>query len=79
MQLVLFFLLQMETQNREIKAREAELKQNIKDYKDLKEHLDISKKTVLLEAKKEAKEIVTAANKTIENTIAEIKKSNADF
>lgn len=68
----------LETQNREIKKREAELKQNIKDYKDLKEHLDVSKKTVLLEAKKEAKEIIIAANKTIENTIAEIKKSNAD-
>jgi DNA mismatch repair protein MutS2 len=40
--------------------------------------LDENRKALLKEAKQEAKNIILNANKLVENTIAEIKSSNAD-
>ncbi|ASU34043.1 endonuclease MutS2 [Mucilaginibacter xinganensis] len=44
----------------------------------LKSYLDENKKTLIREAKDQAKNIILNANKLVENTISEIKSSNAD-
>ncbi len=44
----------------------------------LKSYLEENKKVLIREAKDEAKNIILNANKLVENTIAEIKSSNAD-
>ncbi|RCH55802.1 endonuclease MutS2 [Mucilaginibacter hurinus] len=44
----------------------------------LKNYLDENKKALLREAKQEAQNIILNANKLVENTIAEIKSTNAD-
>jgi DNA mismatch repair protein MutS2 len=44
----------------------------------LKSYLEENKKVLIKEAKDEAKNIILNANKLVENTIAEIKSSNAD-
>ncbi len=49
-----------------------------KDYEELKEMLDMEKKTVIREAQGEAKRIVDRANKEVEKTIREIKEHQAD-
>jgi len=44
----------------------------------LKSYLEENKKTLIRDAKQEAKNIILNANKLVENTISEIKSSNAD-
>jgi DNA mismatch repair protein MutS2 len=48
------------------------------ENEELKSFLDENRKALLKEAKQEAKNIILNANKLVENTIAEIKSSNAD-
>ncbi|TWR31290.1 endonuclease MutS2 [Mucilaginibacter pallidiroseus] len=48
------------------------------ENEELKSFLDENRKNLLREAKQEAKSIIQNANKLVENTIAEIKSSNAD-
>jgi DNA mismatch repair protein MutS2 len=48
------------------------------ENEELKNFLDENRKSLLKEAKQEAKNIILNANKLVENTIAEIKSSNAD-
>lgn len=50
----------------------------LKENEELKSFLDENRKGLLKEAKQEAKNIILNANKLVENTIAEIKSSNAD-
>nr|WP_294948877.1 endonuclease MutS2 [uncultured Mucilaginibacter sp.] len=50
----------------------------LKENEELKIFLDENRKTLLKEAKQEAKDIILNANRLVENTIAEIKSSNAD-
>lgn len=50
----------------------------LKENEELKSFLDDNRKNLLKEAKQEAKDIILNANKLVENTIAEIKSSNAD-
>ena len=50
----------------------------LKENDELKTFLDENRKNLLKEAKQEAKNIILNANKLVENTIAEIKSSNAD-
>src|SRR6202012_1241645 len=44
----------------------------------LKSYLEENKKSLIKEAKEQAKNIILDANKLVENTISEIKRSNAD-
>src|SRR6201996_5007058 len=44
----------------------------------LKSYLEENKKTLIRDAKQEAKDIILNANRLVENTISEIKSSNAD-
>jgi len=48
------------------------------ENEELKSFLDENRKLLMKEAKQEAKNIILNANKLVENTIAEIKSSNAD-
>ncbi|MEO6151256.1 MAG: Smr/MutS family protein, partial [Mucilaginibacter sp.] len=48
------------------------------ENEELKAYLEENKKGLMREAKQEAKNIILNANKLVENTIAEIKSSNAD-
>jgi len=50
----------------------------IRENEKLKAYYDENKRTLVSEAKQEAKNIILNANKLVENTISEIKSSNAD-
>ena len=50
----------------------------LKENEELKSFLDENRKGLIKEAKQEAQNIILNANKLVENTIAEIKSSNAD-
>ncbi len=50
----------------------------LKENEELKSYLEENKKVLLREAKLQAKTIIQDANKLVENTISEIKSSNAD-
>ena len=63
--------IKLEKQQRQVNALLAENEQ-------LKSYLEENKKTLIRDAKQEAKNIILNANKLVENTISEIKSSNAD-
>jgi DNA mismatch repair protein MutS2 len=63
--------LKLEKQQRHVNALLAE-------NETLKSYLEENKKALIRDAKQEAKDIILNANKLVENTIAEIKSSNAD-
>ena len=44
----------------------------------LKSYLEENKKSLIRDAKEQAKNIILDANKLVENTISEIKSNNAD-
>jgi len=61
----------LEKQQRQVNALLAE-------NETLKTYLEENKKTLIKDAKEQAKSIILSANKLVENTISEIKSSNAD-
>lgn len=63
--------IKLEKQQRQVNALLAENEQ-------LKSYLEENKKTLIRDARQEAKNIILNANKLVENTISEIKSSNAD-
>ena len=63
--------IKLEKQQRQVNALLAENEQ-------LKSYLEENKKILIRDAKQEAKNIILNANKLVENTISEIKSSNAD-
>jgi DNA mismatch repair protein MutS2 len=63
--------LQLDRQQRQVNALLAE-------NETLKSYLEENKKALIRDAKQEAKDIILNANKLVENTISEIKSSNAD-
>ncbi len=65
-------------QNAALNKQIEELKQRTEQYNSLKNFLETDKTRILNQAKEEAKKIVKDANKTIENTIRQIKESNAE-
>ena len=60
------------------KAKERLLKTRLKEYNELKETLELTKKRYLQEAKLEAKALLDQTNKKIESTIRQIKEDKAD-
>ena len=58
--------------------QEQQARSSMKQYTELKQFLDEKKNTLIHEAKREAATIVNSANRDIENTIREIKESQAD-
>lgn len=61
-----------------VKQQENQLKQVLEENQELKIHLEEQKKKALKTAKQEAQAIISNANKLVEQTIAQIKKSKAD-
>ncbi|QHT67129.1 endonuclease MutS2 [Rhodocytophaga rosea] len=64
--------------NQEVTNKDKNLSQTLKEYTELKSHLDTEKKKLLNQAKEEAKRLVREANQKIEQTIREIKENKAD-
>src|SRR5690606_3457748 len=63
---------------REIERKERQLNRIQEESKTLQTYLEENKKSILKQAKLEAQEILKGANKLIENTISEIKETQAD-
>ncbi len=62
----------------EVTAKDKLLKTRLKEYNELKDTLESTKKRYVQEAKQEAKHILDQANRKIEKTIREIKESKAE-
>ncbi len=78
-------LVDLEREKKEIYDTKVKLDKQQKRVNDLlaeneklKSYLDENKKTLIRDAKQEAKNIILNANKLVENTIADIKSNNAD-
>src|ERR1700761_687129 len=78
-------LVDLEREKKEIYDTKVKLDRQQKRVNDLlaeneklKEYLEENKKTLIRDAKQEAKNIILNANKLVENTIADIKSSKAD-
>lgn len=69
---------ELEKKSREVKVADSFLAEMIEKYEKQQNELTQNKNKILREAKSEAKEILSGANKAIENTIREIKESKAD-
>jgi DNA mismatch repair protein MutS2 len=64
--------------DKEIQVADELLDATIKKFKASNEKIENQRDTIINQAKKEAKNIIDSANKLIENTIAEIKKADAE-
>lgn len=62
----------------EIKIKEKLLQTRLKEYNELKETLELTKKRQIQEAKQEAKRLLDETNKKIEATIREIREEKAE-
>lgn len=65
-------------QRREIRQKEEQLNRMVSENTALKQHFEENRKKLLREAKEEARDIISSANKLVENTIRQIKQSEAD-
>src|SRR5690606_1917402 len=63
---------------KEIERKERQVARIQEESKTLQSYLEENKKSILKQAKLEAQEILKGANKLIENTISEIKETQAD-
>jgi DNA mismatch repair protein MutS2 len=66
------------SRNLELATRERHLKKSSTEYAELKAYLDNQRKTIVNDAKAEAKRLVREANQKIENTIRQIREGEAD-
>jgi DNA mismatch repair protein MutS2 len=62
----------------ELSRKEEHLAKLIKEYRTLKDELFSNKKEIIENAKKEARSILSSANKVVENTIKDIVEANAE-
>jgi DNA mismatch repair protein MutS2 len=69
---------EIKKKSQELKIADELLSGVIEKYNNLSQSLENEKREILKQAKREAKEIIINANKKIENTISQIKESNAD-
>ena len=69
---------QLEQKLKEIEKKELNLEKSAKDYQELNDFISNQKKSIIINAKQEAKSIVKEANKRVEQAIREIKESQAD-
>ncbi|MBP5547264.1 MAG: Smr/MutS family protein [Bacteroidales bacterium] len=65
-------------QRTELQVSDNFLNEVIAKYQSLTEKLESKKYEILSEARQQAKQIISDANRTVERTIADIKKSNAE-
>jgi len=62
----------------QLEKQQRRVNELMQENEKLKTYYDENKRTLVSEAKQEAKNIILNANKLVENTISEIKSSNAD-
>ncbi|WP_448700023.1 endonuclease MutS2 [Mucilaginibacter sp. AW1-3] len=62
----------------QLEKQQRRVSELMQENEKLKAYYDENKRTLVSEAKQEAKNIILNANKLVENTISEIKSSNAD-
>jgi DNA mismatch repair protein MutS2 len=67
-----------EKKNRELAEQERKLRISVSEYTELKKYLEEAKGDILREAKVKAKLLLKEANQQIENTIKEIRQSQAE-
>ncbi len=67
-----------EKKNRQVEKQEKELVTLKKDYEQIKAMLESDRQKIIKEAKNEARQILSQANKTVEKTIREIQESKAE-
>lgn len=63
---------------KEVKEKDKLLQTRLKEYNQLKETIELTKKRLIQEAKQEAKSLLDQTNKKIEATIREIREKKAD-
>jgi len=68
----------LEKRNRELEIQERKLRQSVKEYTDLKEHIEENRTGIMQEAKQKAKLLLRDTNQQIEATIKQIKDSQAE-
>ena len=69
--------LEIERQQKELKAADDFLSEVVEKYQTLNNRLEQKKYDILSEARKQARQIIADANKVVERTIADIKSANA--
>ncbi len=69
---------QLEMEQQKVTSSDETLQKLIEKYQVLLENIESSKSDIMLRAKKEAEELIVSSNKLIENTIKEIRESQAD-
>jgi DNA mismatch repair protein MutS2 len=69
---------ELEKRNRDVGIQERKLQQSVKEYAELKQHLEENKTGILQEAKQKAKLLLRDTNQQIEATIRQIKDSQAE-
>jgi DNA mismatch repair protein MutS2 len=68
----------LEKRNRELAEQERKLRASVSEYTELKKYIEESKNDMLREAKSKAKLLLKEANQQIENTIKQIRESQAE-
>lgn len=68
----------LEKRNRELAEQDRKLKASVMEYTELKKYLEENKNDILREAKVKAKVLLKDANQQIENTIKQIRESQAE-
>ncbi len=67
-----------EKQKKELKKKDADLKNLVEEYESLRNYIDSQKDQMLREARQQADLLIRQANKEIEKTIREIKEKKAE-
>ena len=68
----------LEKRNRELEIQERKLRQSVKEYTELKQHIEENRAVILQEAKQKARLLLRDTNQQIEATIKQIKDSQAE-
>jgi DNA mismatch repair protein MutS2 len=69
---------ELEEKEKQLKSGDSFLSEMIDKYQKLNEELNLQKRQIIVDAKKEAKKILDDSNRMIEKTIREIRESEAD-
>jgi DNA mismatch repair protein MutS2 len=69
---------ELEQEQNKVTVADEKLKGLVNKYQELLQSIESRKSDIILKAKKEAEELIDSSNKLIENTIKEIRESQAD-
>jgi DNA mismatch repair protein MutS2 len=69
---------ELEKEQKKVNVADEKLKGLVNKYQDLLQSIESRKSDIIFKARKEAEELIESSNKLIENTIKEIRESQAD-